>query len=544
MSATHQAHPKPSKKSETRESKVRQYLARQSGRCYICGELIDVAVLKAVEIDHIVPTTAGGPDVDTNKMAAHTRCNRIKKALGDVSKARALINLIKVSEAKSFKARLDDFLHFLEKSKRRTQVTISKNAARVLFDGHEQDCMIINDPTISDLQYIFVLCPLQYIDLELEMQPRFIEEHLSGFLIGTWEQPFLDVCHGYLKTDDKGFGSILLFNGQHRVVASILSKRPAVDLKLYLNPTREQLDILHRTNIDAHERFRQRPVQAPIAAQRLKEIWEKDWEAFLNNPRFVVKSEREFFRTRPTERVRLMTLLRKWILDTAIRESNIQPYVEMAKGSSREYPFTYSTLEKSFIARFTNPNPYEVDLNSVDSDNPRVIERDNIVTLMDIYAEQIIRPRWKAPLKAVFRKPDDPTFDINHHVALRLTRSSVLRVICEELAKAIRTRLVIWARDRRELPVSNRLLNAPERETFGIISFSQAYEIKEAISHMVEQIVHHNLWYSPHPDIDRIIQAVSPEDARILITQGKFAPEEPVQFSPLTAAELIQAEEI
>lgn len=534
-----------SQKPEPRENQIKRYLARQAGKCYICGEPVDVSDPKAVEIDHIVPTTAGGPDEDSNKMAAHMKCNRIKKALGDVSKAQALIRLRKVCETKDFRARLDDFLHFLEASKRRTQVTISKNMARVVFNGSEDTHKIFNDSVISDLPYIFLPCPLEYIDLELKMQPRFIEDHLGGFLIGTWDQPFLDVCHGYIKIDDKGFGSILLFNGQHRVVASILSKRPAVDLKLYLNPTEEQLEVLYRTNIEAHERFRQRPVQAPIAALRLKEIWEKDWEAFLSNPRFVIKSEKEFFRTRPTERGRLMTLLRKWILDSAIRDSNIQPYVEMAKGSSREYPLTYSSLEKSFIARFTNPNPYDVNLQLlVDSDNPRAIERDNIVTLMNIYTEQIIKPRWKANLKASFRKPDDSTFDINHHIALRLTRSSVLRVICEELAKAIRTRLVIWARDRRELPVSNRLLSASEREIFGIVSFSQAYEIRDAIYRMADRIVAHNLWYSPHPDIDRIIQAVSPEDARILITQGRFAPEQEAEFAPLTAAELVQAEEI
>src|SRR3990172_1459598 len=56
-------------------------LARQTGRCFICDEPIDLMLHKGqLDIDHIDPLIEDGLDAENNFALTHASCNRSKGA--------------------------------------------------------------------------------------------------------------------------------------------------------------------------------------------------------------------------------------------------------------------------------------------------------------------------------------------------------------------------------------------------------------------------------------------------------------------------------
>src|SRR5437867_1063415 len=75
---------------EARGALEHRLLDRQSGRCFICPEMIDL-VLHAgqLEIDHIIPRADNGPDDENNFALTHATCNR-QKGASDLRVARRI----------------------------------------------------------------------------------------------------------------------------------------------------------------------------------------------------------------------------------------------------------------------------------------------------------------------------------------------------------------------------------------------------------------------------------------------------------------------
>ena len=67
--------------AEKRSQLERRLLARQSGRCFICDDPIDLMLHKGqLEIDHIDPLAEEGLDAENNFALTHASCNRSKGA--------------------------------------------------------------------------------------------------------------------------------------------------------------------------------------------------------------------------------------------------------------------------------------------------------------------------------------------------------------------------------------------------------------------------------------------------------------------------------
>ena len=85
---------------EERADLERALLKRQSGKCFICDDTIDVVLHKdQLDIDHIVPLAEDGVDDVNNFALTHSSCNRSKGA-SDLRVAR------RMAQFERFKSRL------------------------------------------------------------------------------------------------------------------------------------------------------------------------------------------------------------------------------------------------------------------------------------------------------------------------------------------------------------------------------------------------------------------------------------------------------
>ncbi|MFZ2228296.1 MAG: HNH endonuclease signature motif containing protein [Candidatus Nanopelagicaceae bacterium] len=73
-----------SKSKTSIRDRHRKILRARRGPCGICKGDIDYSLPYlhplSFEVDHVLPTAKGGPDVIENKQASHRKCNREKSA--------------------------------------------------------------------------------------------------------------------------------------------------------------------------------------------------------------------------------------------------------------------------------------------------------------------------------------------------------------------------------------------------------------------------------------------------------------------------------
>lgn len=76
--------------TEQRKDLEKRLFERQSGRCFICDERIDLTLHAGrLDVDHIDPLVEEGLDAENNFALTHASCNRSKSA-SDLRVARRL----------------------------------------------------------------------------------------------------------------------------------------------------------------------------------------------------------------------------------------------------------------------------------------------------------------------------------------------------------------------------------------------------------------------------------------------------------------------
>ena len=380
-------------------------LNRQSGKCYICDEPVDLELQQdSLEIDHIDPFSQDGPDAANNYALTHQSCNR-SKAASDIRVARRLAEMEKLhQQAKAEGARGANLHHVLTKyGGGKARLRIRRESDRVEFSFSETDDPRVQSvplyrDKLSGAEYFFAVAPLEYLHHDDRINPRdigtnvrnLIEEFLQG-------RPQLHIGLAWWAPDEDGVGTLKLFDGQHKAASQIMLGVRELPVRVFVEP---DVDVLATTNTNAGSSLRQiafdkatmrhlgSTLYADRAAQfrKMRQLPDDD----------LSFSEQDLVRHFRGERRQM----EKYIIDaqrdyiTHNPENRLTEFVEMGgRGTSR--PLAYATIERAFFQLL-----HQKALNSAIDDgfesgsNPRDLERTQMIRLMNVFADVFFVDKW------------------------------------------------------------------------------------------------------------------------------------------------------
>ena len=517
---------------------------RHGKKCYVCLREIDLGSADSYKaphlhenpsLDHIDPKANLGPKAEEfdNYAVAHIRCNTKKGTMG-LDLARAIIWLEDVKE-KHPQTYLSHVQQELEITPKRVQVKKESGGRVNLHFGQQVTltCQVYQDPRLPGCEYFYAQVPLEYIAHDDELQPRPLGDQIDRFLRGMHRQPILDVGHSRLTVDDQGYGQINLWNAQHRAVVAYLTDRKTLDLKIYLNPSDRQITILRSANTDAHTTLKQVASPTPNAAMRYAAIFQDAWESFMANETVPKKSEQTFIESQPDAETKkkFRQLLEKHVItDRVLRahddndfhgENKISDYVDYNSTRSSKFLFTYNSLQKDLLSRFAHLNPLDVDLVNVDpDDDPRLIERDNLVKLLNYIVEELLESKWKKDRLAKIVK-NNPVFS-EHNSAVMITRPVAMQVWGEVLRDSIvKTCTITGSNIPSDTPDNQKLrdlLLSINNENVFLKPLTE--NIWNSIRKMIQKLGNHQIWKNPNDRVLTVLSGNTYEPAKTLIRNG------------------------
>ena len=429
---------------EDRTALEGRLLERQSGKCFICDAVIDpVLHQNLLDVDHIVPLVEQGADDEQNFALTHASCNRSKGA-SDLRVARRMAEFEKLQkQALERGERGANLGHVLAKhGGAKASIRLRKSGGRIEFtlsaagDETIQSVPLYEDP-LSDMWYFFSVFPLEYIHHDDRINPRSIGSTIRRLIEEFLRQrPQLHVGLAWWAPEKHGTGKIKMFDGQHKAAAQILIGSRKLPVRVFIEP---DLNVLLQANTNAGDKLRQvafdtavlRHLGSTLYAERVKQY--QEFKGLLaDDYSFSEKDLVAFFRGEHRE---VQKYIVDWVRDSVNyhQDNHLKEYVEWA-GKKGDRPLAYSALERTFFAEFLYKSALDTPIAfGMDrGDNPRMIERDQLVRLMSLYADIFFVGQWDPDLggrRLEARLQKGEVIADEHLRAWRVTREEILATI-------------------------------------------------------------------------------------------------------------------
>lgn len=385
--------------NEDRLALIKKLHTSQHGNCFICGKPIDLKVhASTIDIDHIEPTKLGGKDGPENFAVTHESCNRTKQA-SDLRVARKLAIFDLISEKTAGENRapnLGDILAHHQGAKFELPVSVEGDVLRTSFSSlgcNDVISLPVFHDELSGFRYSFANLPIEYLHHDQQINPRAIGANLKSLLEEFHRKlPQLHVSLAWITTAN-GTSKVQVFDGQHKSAAQVLLGVRKLPVRLFIDP---DTDVLLTANTHAGTTLRQvafdKSVQRSLGSSLLidrMERFRKDCGRDENDESF---SERDLVNHFKGESREMKRFVIDWVRNsiTTHRENKLRDYIDYA-GRGTEMPLSYSTIEKTFYSFFihgdllTTPFNFRVE----EGTNPRRLEIEQIVRLMNIIADQV-----------------------------------------------------------------------------------------------------------------------------------------------------------
>jgi len=379
---------------------------RQTGRCFICEDQIDRVLHQGqLEIDHIEPLAIGGADDENNFALVHSICNRNKGA-SDLRIARRMAEFERLQKlAQDQGSRGVNLGHVLERhGGAKYPLRFKKDGSKLAYALNELgDTNIIEVPLykdkLSEMDYCFVKLPLEYLHHDDRINPRAIGANIRGLIEEFMrKRPQLHISLGWWAPGHDGTGQVKVFDGQHKAASQILLGTRELPVRLFIEP---DINVLLQANTNAGDKLRQIAFDAAVIRhlgstlyadrvkkyQEMKGLKEDDYH-------FSEKDLVSFFRGEHREITRyIVDAVRDGI--THNKDNKLMEFVEWS-GKGADRPMAYATIERTFFSEFLYKKALSspIDVGFELAENPRQLEKDQFVKLMNLFADIYFISHW------------------------------------------------------------------------------------------------------------------------------------------------------
>ena len=416
-------------------------LRRQGGVCFICEQQVDIELQSGqLDVDHIDPQVADGLDAENNFALTHASCNR-SKGVANLQIARWMSKFDRIQEdarnAGERGANLGHVLNLYGGGKeairlRRNGSTIEYSLSAI-GDNVLRTAAVHHD-RLSGMDSFFAELPIEYLHHDDRINPRSIGVSLRR-LVEEFEKgrPQLHSALAWWHGEDGEPGTIRVFDGQHKTAAQMLLGVRSLPVRVFVSP---DTDVLLQANTNAGGKLKQVAFDTAVMHHLGSSLYEERVTQYkkmrgLSESDFSF-SESDLVGFFGGERREML----KYILDAqkdrvmSHPNNRLREFVEWA-GKGATLPLSYAAIDRSFFKEFLYKKALTsaLDEGLEQGENPRLLEREQLVEIMSLYAEVVFVDRWDPDIggrRLESRVQQGESIPDAHLRAWRLGREEVL----------------------------------------------------------------------------------------------------------------------
>lgn len=437
----------------------------QNKKCFICEDKIDLD-LNTTNIDHIIPLAGKGKDIEENFAVTHETCNKSKQD-ANLKIARVLSRLNKIQRKVALNgkksASLKEVLEFYSGSQFEFKYTIDEDLLNYSFsnigDNKIYQTNIFTD-NLSDEKSCFIEMPIEYIFHDEIINPRGINRSI-GKLVKEFDKGNPQLHLSLVRIHEN---KLKVFDGQHKAVAQILLGTRKLVVRVFLNPN---IDRLTETNTNAGSTLRQIAFDKSIMRQLNNTLYSERVKRYqtehnLSEDNFTFSEQQiiDYFKGDGAN-------IKKYVTDaikhsvTYTKDNKLKDYIDF-EGKAKDLPISYSAFDKTILSSFISTKlilKTPIDYKTDEGLNPREVEINQIVQLLNILADKIYVNKFKPEIgvsrieKKIIDGKDTEISD-EHLIAYRISKEEILHnwlIYLKMVIKAYYTNLGIMVNDNEIL---------------------------------------------------------------------------------------------